>query len=61
MDDTVVVKQPVLDQRDLMSIAKGIRQRSRTAVPRSFILFVANYPQYVSMRDAATMKIPRIN
>jgi len=24
-------------------------------------LFVANYPQYVSMRDAATIKIPRIN
>lgn len=61
MDDPLLVKQPVLDQRDLMSIAKGIRQRSRTAVPRSFILFVANYPQYVSMRDAATMKIPRIN
>ncbi len=61
MDDPVLVKQPVLDQRDLMSIAKGIRQRSRPAVPRSFVLFVANYPHYVSMREAATIKIPRIN
>jgi len=55
------VKQPILDQRDLISIAKGIRQRSRPSAPRSFVLFVANYPQYVSMRDAATIKIPRIN
>ncbi len=30
-------------------------------MPREFVMFVANYPRYVPMRDAATMKIPRIN
>jgi hypothetical protein len=55
------VKQPALDQRDLMSIARVIRQRSRPSLPRSFVMFVANYPQYVSTREVATMRLPRIN
>jgi hypothetical protein len=38
-----------------MSIAKGIRQRSIAAVPRTFVMFAARNP--LSMQ--VTVKIPR--
>jgi hypothetical protein len=44
-----------LDERDLMSIAKGVKQRSREAVPRLFVMFAARDP----LRDQITMKLPR--
>ena len=50
----------LIDQRDLMSIAKGIRQRSCSSVPRTFVLFAANVPTFIAMRDQQTEKIPRL-
>jgi hypothetical protein len=38
-----------------MSIAKGVRQRSKASVPREFVMFAARHPQ----RDQVTMKLPR--
>jgi hypothetical protein len=58
MDDPSVVE--LLDQRDLLTIAKGVRQRSRPSVPRTFVLFAANVPRLVPMRDQPTAKIPRL-
>ena len=49
-----------LDQRDLLSIAKGIRTRSRPSVPRTFVLFAAYNPSVSTMRDQQTVKIPRM-
>jgi hypothetical protein len=54
MDDSRIVT-PELDLRDLMSIAKGIRQRSLPAVPRTFVMFAVRHP--LSMQ--VTVKIPR--
>jgi hypothetical protein len=50
----------LIDQRDLMSIAKGIRQRSRPSLPRTFVLFAVNIPRFIAMRDQQTEKIPRL-
>ncbi|MEO6773986.1 MAG: hypothetical protein ABI467_13385 [Kofleriaceae bacterium] len=50
----------LLDQRDLMSIAKGVRDRSRPALPRTFVLFAANVPRLIPIRDQPTAKIPRL-
>ena len=50
----------LIDQRDLMSIAKGIRQRSRPSLPRTFVLFFAAVPRFIPMRDQPTEKIPRL-
>lgn len=58
MDDPSLVE--LLDQRDLLTIAKGVRQRSRPCVPRTFVLFAANVPRLVPMRDQPTAKIPRL-
>ena len=58
MDDPSVVE--LIDQRDLMSIAKGVRQRSRPSVPRTFVLFAAAIPRMIPMRDQPTEKIPRL-
>ena len=52
LDDPIFVP---LDQRDLMSIAKGVKERSREAVPRLFVMFAARHP----LRDQVTMKLPR--
>jgi len=62
MDDAsrVGVEVELIDQRDLMSIAKGIRQRSCSSVPRTFVLFAANVPTFIAMRDQQTEKIPRL-
>jgi hypothetical protein len=49
-----------LDQRDLISIAKGVRTRSRPSVPRTFVLFAAYNPRISAMRDQQTVRIPRI-
>ncbi|MEO8553190.1 MAG: hypothetical protein ABI678_24625 [Kofleriaceae bacterium] len=43
-----------------MSIAKGVRSRSRPSVPRTFVLFAAFNPRMSQMRDQQTMKIPRM-
>lgn len=58
MDDPPGVE--LLDQRDLMSIAKGVRDRSRPALPRTFVLFAANVPRLIPIRDQPTAKIPRL-
>jgi hypothetical protein len=50
----------LIDQRDLMSIAKGVRQRSRASLPRTFVLFAAAIPRMIPMRDQPTEKIPRL-
>jgi hypothetical protein len=49
----------LIDQRDLLSIAKGVRQRSRPSVPRTFVLFAASI-RMIPMRDQPTEKIPRL-
>ena len=50
----------LIDQRDLMSIAKGIRERSRPSLPRTFVLFAADIPRLMQIRDQPTDKIPRL-
>lgn len=62
MDDSsrVGVVVDLIDQRDLMSIAKGIRQRSCPSLPRTFVMFAAAIPRFIPMRDQQTEKIPRL-
>jgi hypothetical protein len=50
----------LIDQRDLMTIAKGVRERSLPAVRRAFVLFAACIPCMVPLRDQPTAKIPRL-
>ncbi|HET9993003.1 MAG TPA: hypothetical protein VFQ65_30920 [Kofleriaceae bacterium] len=50
----------LIDQRDLMTIAKGVEQRSRPSMPRTFVLFASAVPRMISMRDQPTDKIPRL-